>query len=84
MKKEHIANLAKLEENDKLDIKDILVEIEKIVEVKIDDCDIMISPSVNQNVFFDDEIGSHINKEKAFKNSKKKVADYIVVPRVIE
>ena len=87
---EHIANLAKLklEENEyskyQTQIGDILTEIEKIIKVKINDEDIMISPSFNENNFFDDKVGSHINKEQAFKNSKRKEDNYIVVPKVIE
>jgi len=85
MKIEHIANLAKLEleDNYQSEIEEFLTEIKEITELEVDK-DIMISSSFNQDVFFNDITGTHINREQAFKNSKMKDGDYIVVPKVVE
>lgn len=86
----HIADLAKLNIKDeemekyKKQLTDILTEIEKIVEVDIDNEEIMISPTDNKNCYTEDIIEQHISKEDAFLNAKKVRADYITVPKVIE
>ena len=89
-KVKHIADLAKLNVSDdeldkyKKQLADILTEIDKILKVNINNDEIMISPSDNRNVFFDDTIESHISKADAFKNAKRVKGDYIIVPKVIE
>ena len=65
-------------------LADILTEIDKIVEVEIDNKDIMISPTENKNVYSDDVIETHISKSDALLNAKHKRSDYITVPRVLE
>ena len=86
----HIADLAKLsikdEEMEKYQkqLTDILTEIDKIIEVEIDNKDIMISPTENKNVYSDDVIETHISKSDALLNAKHKRSDYITVPRVLE
>ena len=88
-KVKHIASLAKLnikdEEMEKYQkqLGDILTEIEKILEVDVND-DIMISPSDNENCYSNDLVGNHISKEEAFLNSKSVKGDYIAVPKVLE
>ena len=86
----HIADLAKLSISDnemekyQKQLADILTEIDKIVEVEIDNNDIMISPTENKNVYSDDVIETHISKSDALLNAKHKRSDYITVPRVLE
>ncbi len=86
----HIANLAKLkinkEEVNKYQhqLTDILKEIEKIIDLKIPDSDIMISPINFTNRYEDDVIGVHISKDLAFRNTSHVQGDYIIVPKVIE
>lgn len=89
-KVEHIAKLARLSIDEQeipkyeQQLGDILTEIEKIVSVPIDNEDIMISPTKNENCYSEDIIGTHINKEEALKNTKHRKGDYIAVPKVIE
>lgn len=86
----HIANLAKLNVKDsemekyQKQLSDILTEIEKIVEVDIEEDEIMISPTENKNNYSEDIIEQHISKEDAFLNAKRTKGDYIAVPKVIE
>lgn len=86
----HIANLAKLNIKDEemskyqKQLSDILTEIEKIVEVAIEEDEIMISPSDNKNNYSEDIAEQHISKEAAFLNAKRTKGDYIIVPKVIE
>lgn len=85
----HIADLAKLNIKDSEMVKyqkqlsDILTEIDKIVEVEVNE-KIMISPSNNINNYSEDIIETHISREDAFLNAKKTRSDYIVVPKVLE
>lgn len=85
----HIASLAKLnikdEEMEKYQkqLSDILTEIDKIVEVKIDE-EIMISPSDNKNNYSEDIVEEHILKEEAFKNAKRVKSNYIAIPKALE
>lgn len=89
-KVEHIAKLARLSvsENEiakyEQQLGDILTEIEKIVNVPIENEEIMISPTKNENCYSEDVIGTHINKEEALKNTKHRKGDYIAVPKVVE
>jgi len=86
----HIADLAKLNikeqelEKYKKQLSDIMTEINKIEEVKIDENDIMISPTDNENCYDEDIVKLHISKEEAFKNAKNQKGGYIVVPKILE
>lgn len=86
---QHIADLAKLyikeEEYPKYQQQctDILSEIEKIVSVETDTDEIMISPCTETNKYIDDVVEEHIDREDAFKNSKRVKGDYITVPKVV-
>lgn len=88
-KVKHIANLAKLNIKDEemskyqKQLTDILTEIDKIVEVDIDE-DIMISPSDNKNNYSKDEAELHIDRNLAFKNAKNVKSNYITVPKALE
>lgn len=85
----HIADLAKLNIKDdempkyQQQLTDILTEIDKIIEVDIDN-EIMISPTFNEDYYSEDVIETHINKNVAFKNAKRVKQDYITVPKVLE
>lgn len=89
-KVKHIANLAKLEIDEKdmekyqKQLSDILQDVEKIVKAEIPECDIMISPSANRNLYNEDKIGYHLSREQMFKNAKEVKGDYISVVRVVE
>lgn len=86
----HIATLARLSINEQeipkyeQQLGDILSEIEKIVNVPIQEEEIMISPTKCENRYEEDVIGTHINKEEALKNTKHRKGDYIAVPKVVE
>lgn len=86
----HIADLAKLELQEheydvyQVQISDILTEIEKIINVEINENDVMISSCTNSNCFNNDEIGVHVNKELGFKNAMRIEGDYLISPKVIE
>lgn len=85
----HIADLAKLNikyeeiEKYKKQLSDIMTEIDKIVEVEIENDDIMISPTDNRNRYSEDIVEEHINRDDAFINAKNKKGDYITVPKVV-
>ena len=85
----HIADLAKLNIKDeeiekyKKQLSDIMTEIDKIVEVEIENDDIMISPTDNRNRYSEDIVEEHISRDDAFINAKNKKGDYIIVPKVV-
>ncbi len=89
-KVKHIADLAKLNIKDEemakyqIQLTDILSEIDKILKVDIEEEEIMISPTTNQNIFDEDIPEQHLSKEDMFKNAKRVKGDYIIVPKVIE
>ena len=89
-KVKHIADLAKLNIKDEemakyqIQLTDILSEIDKILKVDIQEEEIMITPSTNQNCFSEDVPKPHLPKEDMFKNAKRVKGDYIIVPKVIE
>ena len=61
----------------------IMTEIDKIVEVEIENDDIMISPTDNRNRYSEDIVEEHISRDDAFINAKNKKGDYIIVPKVV-
>lgn len=83
----HVIDLAKLKENDidryKSQLNDILTEIDKILDVDINESDIMISPSDNVNRYNDDVVCGVIDKKDVLKMANKTNGDFIVVSRVI-
>ena len=83
----HVIDLAKLKENDidryKSQLNDILTEIDKILDVDINESDIMISPSDNVNRYNDDIVCGVIDKKDVLKMANKTNGDFIVVSRVI-
>ena len=83
----HVIDLARLKENDidryKSQLNDILTEIDKILDVDINESDIMISPSDNVNRYNDDIVCGVIDKKDVLKMANKTNGDFIVVSRVI-
>lgn len=82
----HVAHLARINvcdediEKYKVQLKQILNEIERINEVNVEE-DILISPTLNKNVYRED-IG--INEEfDILKNAPKKSGNYIEIKRFV-
>ena len=84
---EHVIDLARLDEKDieryKEQLNDILTEIDKIIDVEIEEENIMISPIKNVNRYTEDEIGEMINKKEVLEMANKTNGEFIVVSRVI-
>lgn len=84
---EHVIDLARLDEKDieryKEQLNDILTEIDKIIDVEIEEENIMISPIKNINRYTEDEIGEMINKKEVLEMANKNNGEFIVVSRVI-
>lgn len=84
---EHVIDLARLDEKDieryKEQLNDILTEIDKIIDVEIEEENIMISPIKNVNRYTEDEIGEMINKKEVLEMANKNNGEFIVVSRVI-
>ncbi|MEG0826416.1 MAG: Asp-tRNA(Asn)/Glu-tRNA(Gln) amidotransferase subunit GatC [Bacilli bacterium] len=84
----HVALLARLKINDEelenyeIQLNDILTDLNKISETKIEG-DIMITPSNNRNRFNEDEVLPMIDKNEVLKRANKTNGDFITVSRVI-
>ncbi len=85
----HVASLAKLRieeaeiEKYAKELKDLMTEVDRIQEAKIDDEEILISPSENKNVYSEDTVGSMLTREEILKNANKKYGSYIAVTRAL-
>ena len=85
----HVADLAKIhlteEEIEKYgyQLKQILDEIGKINDVKINNDEFMISPTDNTNVYHFDEVKEILEIEEVLKNAPKTNGNYIEVPLVL-
>ena len=85
----HVASLAKLRiEESELEkcakeLKDLMAEVDRIQEAVIDDEEILISPSTNENVYNEDTVGSMLTREEILKNANKKYGSYIAVTRAL-
>lgn len=86
----HVADLARLDitedEIDKYSVQlsDILTEIDKIVNVKIDENEeILISTTDASNKINKDEVGEMLKTDDMFKNVKNRSGNYIIVPKVL-
>lgn len=86
----HVADLARLDitenEIDKYSVQlsDILTEIDKIVNVKIDENEeILISTTDASNKINKDEVGEMLKTDDIFKNVKNRSGNYIIVPKVL-
>ena len=83
----HIAHLARIEvdsselEKYRIELKQIMNEIDKINELNIDTTDIMISPSLNTNVYREDVV---VNDNFDIKiNAPKTNGNYIETKRFL-
>jgi len=83
----HVIDLARLNETDieryKEQLNDILTEIDKIIDVEIEENQIMISPISNVNRYTSDEVGEMLNKKEVLEMASKNNGEFIVVSRVI-
>ncbi len=86
-KTKHIAKLSKLKvenmEKTQKQLTDILTDIDKLLKVDID-CEKMISPTKETDVYSEDKHEESIKHNEMFKNSKNKYDNYIKVPKVIK
>lgn len=87
---EHVADLARIyisedKKNHYLaQVNDVLGEIEKIIEVPLNETEMMISPWQMVNQYRRDEVGENLNREDQFFNVRHKEGNYIIVPKVLE
>lgn len=85
----HVASLAKLhlteEEIEKYSyqLKDIMDEMDKILNFNVDDEEILIAPCTNEDTYNKDEIGNMLTREEILKNANKKYGSYIAVTRAL-
>ena len=85
----HVANLAKLHLNEEeiekysYQLKDIMGEMDRILNVDIDDTEILIAPCNNVDTYNDDEVGNMLTREEILKNANKKYGSYIAVTRAL-
>ena len=82
----HVANLARINVNEediekyKLQLKQILDEVNRINEVNVDE-DILISPTINKNIYRED-VGVDENFD-ILKNAPKTSGNYIEIKRFV-
>jgi aspartyl-tRNA(Asn)/glutamyl-tRNA(Gln) amidotransferase subunit C len=85
-----IAHLARLDFNQAdeegmiRDLTEILDWVEQLNEVDTEGVEPLTSMSQEVNMFRDDEVGEHLDHERALKNAPDKDNDYFRVPKVIE
>lgn len=85
----HVAKLAKIKlseeeiEKYQIDLKKLLIEVEKINAIKNYDDNIMIAPWDDNTILRSDTEGEMLSKEDVLKNVPKHVGNYIEVPAVI-
>lgn len=83
----HVADLAKININEdeiekyEKQLNDILKEMQRINEVNIEDNDILISPTLNKNVYRKDiPVNDNVD---VLKNAPKTNGNYIEIKRVV-
>lgn len=88
---EHVADLANLvlteEEKKKFShqLNDILADIDKISAVNIEEkSDILIAPTLNHDLYHNDETAKSLSIEEIEKNATKTSGDYISVPKALD
>ena len=67
----------------KYQLKDILNEIDKIEELEIDEKDILITPSNNKNIYYEDEVGAMLDKKDVLRNALSHDETYVEVVGVL-
>ena len=82
----HVNNLARLNETDTdkyiKQLNDILSEIDKIIDVEIQEDNIMIVPNINENRYSKLE-NDEINKKDVLQMANNSNGEYLTVSRVI-
>lgn len=84
-----VINLAKLNpETENIEelsyqLKQILNEVNKIEQLNISDTDILITPSPNKNIYYEDEVGIMLAKKDVLKNALIHDESYIEVVGVL-
>ena len=85
-----IAHLSRLEFDEKdaekmmRDMSEIVEWVEKLKEVNTDGVEPLTTMSHEVNALREDEIGKHLDHERALLHPPKKDADYFRVPKVLE
>jgi len=82
----HLARLEMKEEDEPSMLKDlneILTWVEQLNEVDTDGVEPLTNMSHEVNVFRDDEVGEHLDHDKALKNAPKKDKDFFRVPKFL-
>lgn len=85
----HVATLAKLALNEEeiekysYQLKDIMTEMDRILNVEISDEDILIAPCTKEDTYNEDEIGEMLTREEILKNANKKYGSYIATSRAL-
>jgi len=85
----HVAYLARLKPNEeeiekyRVELKQILDEIDKIKDVEVTTDEILISPSINKCSLREDEIKEGLTKEEVLKNAPSKYDSFIEVRGVL-
>ncbi len=68
----------------KLELERILEFCDKLNALDTEGVEPLVYISDAKNVLREDEVGSHISKEEAFRNSPAHDSDYFKVPKVIK
>ena len=85
----HVANLARIELNEKevekyqVELKKLLDDVEKIKDVKGYDDEILIAPWTDEVHLREDQEGNMLDPKKVIENAPKHSGNYIEVPVVI-
>ena len=85
----HVAHLARLKPNEeeiekyRVELKQILDEIDKIKDVEVSTDEILISPSINKCILREDEVKEGLSKEEVLKNAPSKYDSFIEVRGVL-
>ncbi len=85
-----IAHLSRLEFDEKeaekmmQDMTEIVEWVEKLKEVDTEGVEPLTTMSHEINALRNDEVGEHLDHERALRHAPKKDADYFRVPKVLE
>lgn len=85
----HVANLGRIEVNEEeitkfgLGLKQILDEIDKIIQLDVETNDILISPTDNSNVYRPDEVLDMLPISDVVKNVPQTKGNFVEIVRVV-
>ena len=84
---DHIAHLARIgmseRETFQVELKKLLDEVKKIVDIKGYDDELMFTPSSNKAKLREDEVGDMISAKEALANAPAKNGNFVEVPVMI-